>query len=322
MEILSVTIPLFIFMIGGYIAKEKGIIGEEIKDFLSKFVFYIAFPAMTFRSINQFDFTETFDVKLICHNATITFIMFLFSLILVIFIRKPARKGVFNMSCFRGNQGYMGLPIIKGFYGEQYMSKAAVVNCFDSISVTFLSVISLEMFRGGIKREEGKSKLAHALFVFLDKMKAILTNPYIMSAIIGLIFAGFDIPILEIGIIDKVLGQTENLALPLALISVGCSIEIKSLKKNVRFISVVAFLKLIFAPTLAVIVGKYIFGLTGDLLGTGVILISMPTSISSYVIAKEMDADADLMATVISVSTFLSVLSITLAQYVLKTFLI
>ncbi len=322
MEILAITIPIFIFVAMGYVLKYKGIITPEIKNFLSKFVYYYAFPAMTFRSIVSFDFVSTFRLSLVAHNLMMTSIMFVLTFIMAFLIKDRRKSGSFNISCFRSNQGYMGLPIVNGFYGEEAMSRAAVVNGFDSPLVILYTVISLEVFRGIRKGTAGNGENKKALNVMAEKLYSFITNPFIFSSVLGLLLSYFKVPVLKIGVIDEFLKTSSGLSLPLALLSIGCSIEIKQMKKNLKLVLWGSVIKLLVMPAIALFMALYVFKFSGVDVGTSVILTAMPTSVSSYIMASEMGADEELSANMIGVSTFLSVVTISIVQFILRTYFI
>lgn len=319
MGILAITIPIFIFVVAGYIARRIGVIGEETKIFLSKIVYYFAFPAMTFRSIVGSDFSKSFNANLVKHNMLSTTTMFVLTFFMAFLIRNVHKRGAFNMGSFRSNQGYMGLPIIKGFYpkSDEAMSSAAIVNGFDSALVIILSVFALDVFRGkAVNKYDSKS----ALKVFNEKFISFITNPFVVSAVLGILLAYFKVPVLKFQILDNLLLQTGNMALPMALLSIGCSVDISHLKNNLKLVLTTTVLKLVIAPLIAFLISYYFTGFRGTNLGISVLLISMPTSVSSYVMACEMDTDEELMATIIGFTTFMSVLSISLTLYILHTF--
>lgn len=316
MDILAITIPIFVLLASGYIARKKGLIGDETKNFLSKTVYYVAFPALTFRSIVSFDFASTFRLNLVGLNVLVTTTIALVTFVLVFAVKNARKRGAFHMCCFRSNQGYMGLPIINGFYGEAAMSRAAIINGFDSCLVIILSVLALEVYRGkGAK--DGKSKTA--LRVFVEKFVSFITNPFVLSAILGIVFAYFRIPVLKLKVLDEILKITGNTALPLALVLIGCSIEVKHLRSNLKLVLGAAAVKLVAVPILAYILAFYIFKVSGTDLGLSIILPATPSSISTYVMAREMDTDDELAAATIGFTTFLSVLTISIAQFLVKT---
>lgn len=313
MEILSVTVPILLLVTAGYILKQKGWIDSATRNFISKLVYYFAFPAMTFRSIVSFDFAGTFRLKLVAHNLLVTVIIFSATFFLAFLIREKKKRGSFHMGCFRSNQGYMGLPVIQGFYGEQAMSRAAVVNGFDSFLVILLSVTALEIFRG--KREGAKS----ALQMIGEKLMAFLTNPFILASVLGLLFSYFQVPVLKLRILDELLKMGAGMALPMALLSIGCSIDVRHLRDNLRLIIGSAAVKLAAMPAVAFLLAWSVFGFRGVDLGMSVVLMATPSSVSSYVMACEMEADGELSAAIIGCTTFLSVLSISVIQFILRT---
>lgn len=315
MEILSVTVPILLLVMAGYLLKVKGRISDDTRTFLSKLVYYFAFPAMTFRSIVSFDFAGTFRIKLVACNLLVTGSISVVTFLLAFLIRERRKRGSFHMGCFRSNQGYMGLPLIQGFYGQQAMSRAAVVNGFDSLLVILLSVFALEIFRGG--KPEGKPA-SGTLGILGKKLAAFAVNPFIVSSVLGLLFSYFNIPVLKIGILDELLKMAGGMALPLALVSIGCSVEIRHLKENLKLIMEVGFIKLILMPVTAFVLAWTAFGFRGVDLGMSVILLATPSSVSSYVMACEMDADGELSAAIIGFTTFASVLTITVIQLLLK----
>ncbi len=326
MTILAITVPIFMYVAIGYILKEKKIIDADIKNFLSKLVYYFAFPMLTFRSILAFDFSETFRGALVLHNLLITSIIFIATLFLAYLIKNKHKRGAFQMSSFRSNQGYIGLPVVQGFYQDVGMSRAAVVNGFDTPYAIILSVIALEIFKGNkktdIKREGFIGKSMDFLINLGQKMIAVVTNPFIISSFLGLILSYFNVPVLEVKIIDQFLIIATGMALPLAVISVGCSIEIHKIKKNLGLILKASFIKLIIMPLIAFVIGYYIFKFEGLDLGLCVILTAMPSSISSYVMALEMDTDEELSASIIGFTTLISVVTVSIIQYFLKLYFI
>lgn len=308
MEILKVTVPLMLLVAAGYILKQRGLIDAGTRTFISRLVYYFAFPALTFRSIVSFDFAGTFRLKLVAHNLLVTAVVFVSTFFLAFLISDRRKRGSFHMGCFRSNQGYMGLPVIQGFYGEQAMSRAAVVNGFDSLLVILLSVFALEVYKG-----------ERAALAVRGKIIAFVTNPFILSSVLGLLLSYYNIPVLKILILDEILRMGAGMALPMALISIGCSLDIHHLRENASLILVTAVTKLAAMPVVALLLAWLVFGFRGVDLGMSVVLLSTPTSVSSYIMACEMDADSELSAAIIGSTTFLSVLTISIIQYILKT---
>ena len=78
-----------------------------------------------------------------------------------------------------------------------------------------------------------------------------------------------------------------------------------------------SFIKLLIMPVIAYFLAYYGFHLRGADLGMSVMITAMPSAVSTYVMAAEMNTDAELSATIIGFTTFLSVVSISLIQFIL-----
>lgn len=305
MEILAVTLPIFIFVAAGYLGRKKGLIGDETKNFLSKTVYYLAMPSLIIRSILSFDFTDTFRLDLVAHNLLVTSIFCVITFVAAFVIKDRRKRGSFNMSCFRSNQGYIGLPLVNGFYGTEAMSKTAVINGFDSPFVVLLSVLTLEIFR---KNKDINKR----------KFIAFLTNPLVISAFGSLLLSYFKVPLLDIKVLDEFFKIAGYMALPLALLSIGASIRVSRIRDYLSIILTAASIKLLLMPFVAYILAVSVFKFTGEDLGLSVILTATPTSVSSYIMAVEMDADEELMAGSIGFTTFASVITISVIKFLLS----
>ena len=311
MQILAITVPIFALITAGYLLRRKNVITTEVRGFLSKFVYWAAFPALTFRSIASFDFTSTMNIRLVGANLTTTVIMFAAAFAAVLLVRDKRKRGALHMGCFRSNQGYLGLPVVSGFYGTEAMSRAAVVNGFDSPMSVILSVIALEAF--------GSRRGGSWIKTFLAKLRGLITNPIVLSSLLGLLVSYFRIPVLKLGMLDQLLSLLGGTSLPLALLSIGCSIELGSLRKNIRPVLAVTAAKLVGLPLIAFAMSWFVFGLRGTDLCVNVILTAMPSSVSSYIMACEMETDSELMASVIGFTTFVSVATVSVIQWILQT---
>jgi predicted permease len=310
MQILAVTVPVFILIAAGYALRRRNIATAGIRDFLGKFVYWAAFPALTFRSIASFDFSSTMNLRLVGANLSTTAIMFVVSFGFVMLLKDSRKRGAAHMGCFRSNQGYLGLPVVSGFYGAEAMSRAAVVNGFDSPLSVVLSAISLEAF--GPQRGGSKAR------TFLVKLGGIVANPIVLASLLGLLLSYFKVPALKIGALDQLLSLLGGTSLPLALLSVGCSLEFKNLRKNILPVLAVSAAKLAALPLIALALSWFVFGLRGADLCVNVILTAMPASVSSYIMACEMETDSELMASIIGFTTFVSVVTVSIVQWALQ----
>jgi len=99
--------------------------------------------------------------------------------------------------------------------------------------------------------------------------------------------------------------------MPIGLLAVGAGIEVSALSKAGAPVFVSSALKLAVLPLLTFGLLK-LFGLSGEALAAALLYATLPCSATSYVLARQMGGDAPLMASIISVQTLLSMLSMPL----------
>jgi hypothetical protein len=142
---------------------------------------------------------------------------------------------------------------------------------------------------------------------FKKSCVSIGTNPLILSTVAGFMFSIFKIPLPDLAV--KTLDPIGKTALPLALISVGCSFDFDSVKKGIKRSLGIVGAKLIFMPLFALILLKA-FKFPSIDIGITVIMLATPTAIVSYIMAKEMKGDSDLAANAVMTTTLFSVVTL------------
>ncbi|WHI53116.1 AEC family transporter [Microbulbifer sp. MLAF003] len=72
---LSVTGPIFLMIIGGYLLKYKGIVRDSFIDDASRLVFHVALPALLFINIYSSDANPAQEIDLLVAGVLGTFVM-------------------------------------------------------------------------------------------------------------------------------------------------------------------------------------------------------------------------------------------------------
>jgi hypothetical protein len=138
-------------------------------------------------------------------------------------------------------------------------------------------------------------------------LKSVLTNPFVLSALGGILFNLLAIPLpaalqMSIGI----LGQC---ALGAGLILVGVGLRLDHIQRpNAALIGGTAF-RLIAAPLLAFVFAK-LFMLTPNAMLVALICYGVPTASGSYLLARQIGGDAPLMAAIITAQTLGAMLTL------------
>ena len=138
-------------------------------------------------------------------------------------------------------------------------------------------------------------------------LKRIATNPFLIASISGVIvgLTGFAIP-------TPIMAPLEMLsraAIPVALISVGATMNWGALARLDRFSGIICSTKLIALPALTFATCK-IFSVDPAIARTLTLFAAMPTASAAHVLAGGFGADRRLAATLVAQSTLLAALTL------------
>jgi hypothetical protein len=137
----------------------------------------------------------------------------------------------------------------------------------------------------------------------LRPLISIAKNPVIISSVAGICgaYAGLPIP----AIIMKSMAVLANIALPLALVTIGASLTLASARKSWRLGLLTSFIKLLVLPGLAILFLKA-FKLPLKEASTSLILLATPVATLAYIMAEQLGGDGDLASNAVTLSTVLS----------------
>ena len=301
----NVVVPVFLLIAIGYFVKRINVINENFVDVTSKFVYSVSLPALVFVNIAAIDLTEAIDFSQIIYIYAATLVSFFVIWIFSIpFIKDGKNLSVFVQGAYRSNYAIVGLAIISKLFGYDVMGKAAIVLAFVLPLYNVLAVIILTV----PLRKERKLNL-------INTFVEILFNPLIVAVIIGLPFSYFKIKIPAV--ITSTIGFLSELALPLALIGIGGSMNLQNLKKASALAFTSSAIKVILIPIILT-AGGYYFGYRGIDLGIMFVLFGCPTAIVSFIMADAMGANSKLAGNIVLISTIASVFTIAVGIVILK----
>lgn len=301
----NVIAPVFLLVALGYFVKRINVINENFVEVTSKFVYSVSLPALVFINIARIDLSEAieFDQIIYVYAATLIsfFLIWIFS---IPFIKDGKNLSVFVQGAYRSNFAIVGLAIISKLFGAYALGKAAIVLAFILPLYNILAVIILTV----PLRKERKLDMKSTAY-------EILFNPLIIAVIVGLPFSYYKIELPYF--INLTIGFLSELALPLALIGIGGSLNIQNIKKASGLAFTSSALKITVVPLLLT-PGAYHFGFRGLDLGIMFILFASPTAIVSFIMAEAMGANGKLAGNIVLISTVASVITIAFGIVILK----
>lgn len=302
----NIVAPVFLIIAVGYFAKKRKIINEVFVDVTSKFVFRISLPVFIFIKISQLDLSQVFEFKQIIFIYIGTIITYLIIWAATLkFIKDPKDKSAYVQGAFRGNYAIVGLALISNLFGRDALGKATMILAFLLPLYNILAVIVLT-----VPKQSGKIEFKKA---FIE----VILNPLILAVIFALPFSFFKIKIPELFLTTG--GFLSELALPLALVGIGGSLNIINLKKASTLAFSSSIIKIILLPLILTFAAIFL-GYRNDDLGIMFIVFACPTAIASFVMADVMGANSKLAGNIIMITTLGSVFTIAIGILMLKSF--
>ncbi|RMG76701.1 MAG: AEC family transporter, partial [Bacteroidetes bacterium] len=295
--------PVFLIIFLGIFLKKINIIDEIFVKISSRLVFSVALPALVFTKLYAMDFQQALDFKQILFiYCGILFFYGLIWFTSIPFITEGRDRAVFIQGSFRSNYAIIGFAVIQNMFGEHALVKASVILAFIMPLYNFLSIVALTV---PVRKEKGLNLTKTVIEIF--------TNPLILAALISIIFSYFKIPVHPV--ILKTGNYLAAMALPLALIDIGGSLNLKNIS---RLAIITTFIKLILIPSLLTF-GAYRLGYRGEDLVLMFLLFATPTAIASFIMAEAMDCNGQLASDIVVISTLTSILTISVGIFILKS---
>ncbi len=140
-------------------------------------------------------------------------------------------------------------------------------------------------------------------------VRKVALNPFLLASLAGVIVgvSGYAVP----APILTPLSMLAQAAIPIALISVGATMNWGALARLDRFSATLCGVKLILLPAIATL-GALILGAGSAMASTIILFAAMPTASAAHVLAAGFGADRELAATLVAQSTLLAAITLPL----------
>ena len=305
---INVTMPIFLVMVIGYILKQIGMLNDNFVTVANKFNFKVTLPFMLFKDIAGVDIKAVFDIKYVLFCAIVSTICFWVVWgTAKLLVRDKTIRGAFVQSSFRGSAAVMGLAFIQYIYGSSAMGPLMIVSAVPLYNI--FSVIVLTFEANDSTGIDKKAKIRQAGI-------NICKNPIILSILAGLIVGllGIQFPTL----VNKTVSNVAQMATPLALITIGAGFEGRKALAKIAPTMAASMIKLVLQPLVFLPVAAWM-GFSGEKMIAILIMLASPTTPSCYIMAKSMNNDEVLTASVIVTTTLMAAFTLTGWIFLLKT---
>ncbi|WP_310602835.1 AEC family transporter [Anaerosporobacter sp.] len=304
---LNATVPIFLVILVGWILMQKHMLTADFTSVADKFVFKIALPCLLFKDIATANIKETFNLKFVLFCMIVTTIMFLSIWFLTaVFMKDDTMKGAFIQASARGSSAVLGIAFVQNIYGNSGMAPMMIVASVPLYNI--FSVIILTFNANDNTKDTNKIKTA-----FFN----ILKNPIIISIFVGLLFALLEVSIPTMFL--KTVTSIASTATPLALLVVGATFEGKRAIQKIKPTMLATFIKLILLPTIFLPIA-YLCGFRNGEMVAILVMLASPTTVTCYIMAKNMNNDALLSSSIVVTATIFSSVTLTMWVYLLRSF--
>ena len=275
----------------------------EVKK-LNKLVFNVFFPCLMFSNIYGAEIGDAFDGKLIAFTVGMILTVFFLTMAIIVKIEPSNRsRGAMIQAIYRSNFVIMGLPIVSNIFGGEKLATTALAVTIVVPIFNVLAVVVLEIFRG--RRPDP----VHIL-------KGIAKNPLIIGAVLGILTVLFGIQLP--GLVEDVVMSLKNVATPLALVTLGMSLNLKNFGAMKRNLAICVLGRLVVVPAAALSLAALI-GIRGVPFVTLIAVFASPTAVSSFTMAEQMDSDGPLAANAVVCSSALASVTLFLWIFIFKS---
>ena len=304
---LNATIPIFLMMLLGMLFRKLGWMDEVFAAKMNKFVFLVPLPVLLFEQLATVDFSEVWDIKFILFCFVVTAISITISTLISLLWKDRSVKGEFIQATYRSSAALLGIAFIQNIYGTAGMAPLMIIGSVPLYNI--MAVVVLSVFK------PGNNSFDKALVK--KTLKGIATNPIIIGIVAGFVWSALKLPMPSI--LHKTVSSIGATATPMGLMSMGATFEMKKATSKMKPTLVAVFMKLVgfcavFLPVAAVL------GFRNEELIAILVMLGSATTVSSFVMARNMGHEGTLSSGVIMMTTLLSAFTLTMWLDVLRSF--
>lgn len=307
-EIFCSTLPIFLITLLGSIIKNKWLTSEEFWRGIEKLSYFVLFPAMLFNYVSTADLSVASIIKLVVALIMSTILV---SIGLIIYQKKYYIDKIQFTSIFQGSiryNSYIFFGVSSPLLGPSGLSIVAVIS---SYMIIFTNILSVMIFAYYIPNKSVTNTIRTS---FVLMMKLIVRNPLIIASLVGFVFNYSNLE-LHLGL-KKTLDSLSNAALAIGMLNVGAGLNFTIRRELLHNVIFTSFIKLVAFPLVSVIV-LWLMSIEGIDRSVGILYSCLPCASTAYVLSRQLDGDPDSMASIITFTTFFSVVTISIIMYIM-----
>lgn len=302
--IINALTPVLALILLGFLIKRSEFIPNSFWPSAEKLTYYLLMPATLIHSLAGKDIGSSpwFNILLTIWGAALASVVF----VGLSWLTHRRMGGPVFTSLFQGGvrfNTFVALALAESLFGKEGLFLASLGAGFMILIVNVLTVsaFSVAVGSGGLDVRRISRDLVR--------------NPLIWGCVlgIGLNISGLKLPVA----LDGSLILLGKAAFPVGLLAVGAAYQAGNIVRHwqpiVASCGIQFFCKPVVAWWLAAATG-----LSGVAAGVSVLIFSVPTAPTAYILSRQMGGDHDSMAVIITIQTCLSFVTLPLTLWLLS----
>ena len=303
---LNATVPVFLMMLLGMLFRKLGWIDEAFASKMNQFVFLVPLPVLVFHDLAAADIGDVWNFRFVAFCFLVTAASIAICAVLSCFLKEKSQRGEFIQASYRSSAALLGIALTTNIYGDAGLVPLMIIGSVPLYNIMAVVVLSLT----------SPAKDAPKKGLWKSTLKGIVTNPIILGIAAGLLWSVLRLPFPPI--LGKTVSSLSDLAAPLGLIAMGATFRLDKAVGQAKPAIAASVIKLVgfcvlFLP-LAVRMGFREEELVAIL-----IMLGSATTVSCYVMAKNMGHEGTLTSSAVMLTTLFSAFTITGWLFLLKS---
>lgn len=303
---LNATVPVFLMMLLGMLFRKLGWIDEAFASKMNQFVFLVPLPVLVFHDLAAADIGDVWNFRFVAFCFLVTAASIAICAVLSCFLKEKSQRGEFIQASYRSSAALLGIALTTNIYGDAGLVPLMIIGSVPLYNIMAVVVLSLT----------SPAKDAPKKGLWKSTLKGIVTNPIILGIAAGLLWSVLRLPFPPI--LEKTVSSLGDLAAPLGLMAMGATFRLDKAVGQAKPAIAASLIKLVgfcvlFLP-LAVRMG-----FRGEELVAILIMLGSATTVSCYVMAKNMGHEGTLTSSAVMLTTLFSAFTITGWLFLLKS---
>lgn len=301
-------VPVLGMILVGFIIRRSGFVHDSFWPSAEKLTYFILMPATLIHNLSgkQAGSMPWLKILMTVEGTVIASAL----LVILWWLFNRSMSGAEFTSLFQGGvrfNTFVALALAENLFGREGLFIAALGAGFMIILINVLCVSAFSI------------AVNHSGKIDLKRFAGDLArNPLIIGCVIGvgLNVAGLKLP----AAIDGTLALAGKAAFPVGLMAVGAAYRVGNISRHLQPLAVSSVIQFVCKPLIAWWLATSL-GLSGTLLAVAVILFSVPTAPSAYILSRQMGGDSESMSAIITFQTCLSFILLPLTVWLLQGYM-